>query len=275
MRLLHMDAFTNKKFSGNPAAVCLIEKEESAELMQSIASEMNLSETAFVWRMEKDFGLRWFTPTVEVPLCGHATLATASALFELGECKPNETIRFHTKSGVLTSERTEMNGQPAFSLNFPSDPVTESSDLYSKALGLQSKPLFVGINESKRFVLVEIESADEVAALKPDFSLLSTAGPGRVIVTARAKPGTGLDFVSRFFAPAIGLPEDPVTGAAHCCLASYWAMKFGKTKFNARQVSKWGGDLSVELLGDRVKLIGQAVTVFKTELTLPVDGLTI
>lgn len=255
MRLYQIDAFTSQAFRGNPAAVCLLDGERDVDWMQSLAAEMNLSETAFLLPHDDGYSLRWFTPAVEVDLCGHATLASAHALWEE---QGLSSVRFHTKSGVLTATRQ----QDWIELDFPSTPPRPAwlpAGLL-ESLGLTS-PLYVGKNRSD--YVVEVGSEAEVRAVKPDFAQLRKVEARGVIVTSAARD---FDFVSRFFGPAVGVDEDPVTGSAHCALAPYWAAKLGKTEMTAWQASRRGGTIRLRLENDRVKLIGQAVTVFRGEL---------
>jgi PhzF family phenazine biosynthesis protein len=260
-----VDAFTSEAFAGNPAAVCLLPSPRDAEWMQKVAREMNLSETAFLVKRpeaaggEGGFDLRWFTPAIEVALCGHATLASAHALWEGGQAPRGQMVRFHTKSGVLTAERRG----DWIELNFPAtiaEPAEAPAGLMD-ALGVT--PLFVG--KSRFDYMVEVGSEAEVRSLQPNFSALRTLPVRGVMVTSVAA-SAGCDFVSRFFAPGSGVDEDPVTGSAHCCLTPYWSRKLGKTEFVARQLSARGGLLRLKLDGDRVRLGGQAVTVLKGEL---------
>jgi len=258
VRIYTIDAFTGEPFRGNPAAVCILDKVRTAEWMQHVAAEMNLSETAFLLRRDDGFALRWFTPAVEVDLCGHATLASAHALWLEGETDP--LLRFHTRSGELTAAR---DGQ-FIELDFPVKPE-EKSDAPAElleALGITS-PVYVGRNQFD--YIIEVESEDAVRALKPDHARLRQIPVRGVIVTSRASSGD-YDFVSRFFAPGSGVDEDPVTGSAHCCLAPFWASRLGRNQFNAYQASPRGGAVRVKLEGDRVKLGGRAVTVMRGEL---------
>lgn len=260
MRLLQVDAFTSQAFRGNPAAVCLLDADRDPQWMQNVAAEMNLSETAFLLRGEDGFSLRWFTPAVEVALCGHATLASAHALWEERVLDPGETARFHTKSGVLTAMRRG----DSIELDFPAtleQPAEAPAGLLA-SLGIAS-PVYVGRN--KFDFLVEVASEDEVRALQPDHARLRTIGARGVIVTSRT---SAFDFISRFFAPGSGVDEDPVTGSAHCCLTPYWSAKLGKSEMTAFQASPRGGVVHVRLDGDRVKLGGQAVTVLRGELAV-------
>jgi len=257
LRLLQVDAFTDTAFKGNPAAVCILDRERDAAWMQDVAKEMNLSETAFLLHHADGFGLRWFTPSVEVALCGHATLASAHALWE--ERVLETDARFHTLSGLLTATR---NGD-LIELDFPAK-AEENAD--APALLLESigaKPVYVGRNQFD--YLIEVETEDELRALNPDHARLRTIPVRGVIVTSRSSDPR-FDFVSRFFAPGSGVDEDPVTGSAHCALTPYWAKKLGKTEMTAYQASARGGVVHVRLAGDRVKLGGRAVTILRGEL---------
>lgn len=260
VRCWQVDAFTDRPFAGNPAAVCWLEAAPSADWMQSVAAEMNLSETAFVRPLGDDLELRWFTPTVEVDLCGHATLATAHALWSSGTVPADRPLRFHTRSGLLTCDRAGK----FLELNFPALPATEAppSPGVLEALGVRD-PLFVG--KTRFDHLVVLDSPAAVKAVQPDFRRLGEIPTRGVIVTARSD-GAPYDFVSRFFAPAVGVDEDPVCGSAHCCLAPYWAEQLGKTELLAHQISTRGGVLRLKPQGDRVILGGQAVTVWQGEL---------
>ncbi len=255
-----VDAFTDHAFGGNPAAVCWLEHDAPADWMQAVAAEMNLSETAFVRRIDGGLELRWFTPQVEVDLCGHATLATAHALWYAGLDVPEECLRFYTKSGWLTCTRQG----PWLELDFPALPAepAEYSPALAEALGVDT-PVSVGRN---RFdLLVVLDSLDAVLAVHPDFAKLRAIPARGVIITAKATDDR-YDFVSRFFAPAVGVDEDPVCGSAHCCLAPYWSEQLGKVELMAHQVSARGGVLRLKARGDRVTLGGQAVTVLRGEL---------
>jgi PhzF family phenazine biosynthesis protein len=265
IELLQIDSFADQMFKGNPAGVCLLQRDPGAPWMQSFAEEMNLSETAFVWRENRDFRLRWFTPQVEVRLCGHATLAAAHALWQTKWVAESSSISFHTLSGVLKSQKMS----EGIALDFPSDPALEivCPPGLAPALGLRRSAKFVGQSPVSSFALVELESSDDLMALKPDFTALAKLPTANVIVTTIGRAPH--DFYSRFFAPGLGIPEDPVTGAAHCILAPYWSAKLGKTSFLARQLSRRGGELAVHLKGDRVQLVGSAVTVFHTQIDEP------
>jgi PhzF family phenazine biosynthesis protein len=260
MRLLHIDAFTDRPFRGNPAAVCLLDRERDAEWMQHVAMEMNLSETAFLLHRSDGWSLRWFTPTVEVDLCGHATLASAHALWSEAMLDPNEMVRFHTRSGLLTAL---LRGD-WIELDFPVTPESKSEAPRGmlEALGV-GNPKYVGKN--KFDYIVELESEDAVRAIKPDYLRLRELEARGVMVTSRSS-NSGYDFVSRYFAPAFGIDEDPVTGSTHCCLTPYWAAKLGKTEMVAYQASRRGGTMRVRLAGDRVLLGGRAVTILRGRL---------
>ena len=259
VKLFQVDAFTDKAFAGNPAAVCLLTEPRDAAWMQAVAREMNLSETAFLLREADGYRLRWFTPAVEVELCGHATLASAHTLSEAGELKPNEQARFHTLSGLLTAERKG----DWIELNFPAQPVEPTSAPLDVARALGATPIFVG---RYRFdFLVEVQSEQVLRTIKPDFALVQKLPARGLVVTSRST-SPDYDFVSRFFAPQVGVPEDPVTGSAHCALGPYWSGKLKKTEFVAYQASARGGVIRVRLDGDRVRLGGQAVTVLRGEL---------
>lgn len=225
--------------------------------MQHVAAEMNLAETAFLEPRNDGWSLRWFTPTIEVELCGHATLASAHALWEEGILARDATARFHTLSGLLTAARAG----DWIELDFPAKPEERADPPAELLAALGTDAKYVGRNQFD--YLVEVESEDVVRAIKPDHSRLRTIPVRGVIVTSRSSE---YDFVSRFFAPGSGVDEDPVTGSAHCCLAPYWAQRLGKTEFLAYQASPRGGVVRVRLEGDRVKLGGQAVTVLRGEL---------
>jgi PhzF family phenazine biosynthesis protein len=256
--LLHIDAFTSHAFRGNPAAVCLLAEEREEEWMQRVAAEMNLSETAFLLPRENGFQLRWFTPTTEVDLCGHATLASAHMLWEEELWSHDEQIPFHTKSGLLTAQ---LDGD-VIELDFPAtrEQQTEPAEGLLEALGV-SEPVHVGRNKFDYFV--EVASEDAVRGLQPDHAQLRKIAARGVIVTSRAASTTAADFVSRFFAPGSGVDEDPVTGSAHACLAPYWATRLGKQEMTGFQASPRGGYVRVRVQGDRVRLGGKAVTILR------------
>lgn len=257
--IFQVDAFTNKPFAGNPAAVCVLPQPRDASWMQNVAQEMNLSETAFLHKQVDGFNLCWFTPATEVDLCGHATLASAYILWEMGYLQPKEQARFHTRSGLLTAKYDS----DWIELDFPAKVPTKldaSTDDLIKAVG--ATPKYVGKNQMD--YLLELDSEETVRNLKPNFSLLKTLPVRGVIVTSKATEE--YDFVSRFFAPGVGIDEDPVTGSAHCCLAPYWRDRLGKDDFIAYQASARGGVIKVSCRGERVLLSGQAVLVLKGEL---------
>ncbi|GMK38104.1 isomerase [Paenibacillus sp. CCS19] len=256
-----VDAFTATPFSGNPAAVCLLDVQPSRDWMLRVAAEMNLSETAFLRPLEDGmYELRWFTPRVEVDLCGHATLAAAHILYETGRIGEQEAARFETKSGVITAYRD--NG--GIRLDFPSEPVSPLSPPEELIEALGFIPRFVGSNRLD--YLVEADDEATVRGLQPDLALLRTLQTRGVIVTSRSKATSSYDFVSRAFFPAIGVDEDPVTGSAHCALAPYWAKRLRKDELRAYQASARGGSLTVRVEEDRVMLIGQAITVLSGRL---------
>ena len=259
--IIQVDSFTDRPFAGNPAAVCLLPAPRAAPWMQDVAREMNLSETAFLVQRDDGFDLRWFTPAVEVALCGHATLASAHILWEDGHLPSNAQARFHTKSGVLTAGRAGA----WIELDFPAtlaEPASAPQGLI-EALGLKAPPRFVG--RSRFDYLVEVDGEDVVRGLTPDLGALARVEARGTIVTSRAAPGP-YDFVSRFFAPAAGVSEDPVTGSAHCALAPYWCGKLGKAALVGYQASARGGVVRVRHAGARVILGGQAVTVLRGDL---------
>jgi PhzF family phenazine biosynthesis protein len=263
--LFQVDAFTDRPFAGNPAAVCLLDGPRDAEWMQDVAREMNLSETAFLHPTGDGFGLRWFTPAIEVELCGHATLASAHALWETGVLDPAATARFHTLSGLLTAQRT---GE-WIELDFPAKPAEEvvAPEGLAAAIGADgAEPVFVG--RSKFDYLLELPNEEAVRKADPDHRRLASLPVRGVIVTARAAATSAepFDFVSRFFAPGSGVDEDPVTGSAHCTLGPFWAPRLGKDEMLAYQASARGGIVRVRVVGDRVKLGGQAVTVLRGRL---------
>ena len=260
IRVLQIDAFTDRPFAGNPAAVCLLEDEQGADWMQAVATEMNLSETAFVRPLDDGFELRWFTPAIEVDLCGHATLASAHGLWGEGVVSGTQPIRFHTKSGVLTCTQDG----DFIELDFPATPAEEAEPPEGLLDALGAQPSFVGKSKFDLFLLVESEEA--VRSLRPDFSRLREISVRGVIVTSTSDDAR-FDFVSRYFAPGAGIDEDPVTGSAHCCLGPYWSEQLGKTEMTAFQASARGGTVRVRVKGDRVLLGGQAVTVLRGELT--------
>lgn len=259
LKFTQVDAFTNTPFAGNPAAVCILPEPGEARWMQLVAREMNLAETAFLHRQADGFNLRWFTPAVEVDLCGHATLASAHVLWEEGHLPPDAPARFHTRSGLLTCARRG----DWIQMDFPATPAQPTDAPADLARSLGAQPRFVG--KSQFDYLVEVESEEIVRGLAPDLTLLGRIPTRGVIVTSRAS-SPEYDFVSRFFAPQAGVNEDPVTGSAHCCLGPYWSERLGKNDLNAYQASARGGVVRVQVQGERVILGGQAVTVLRGEL---------
>jgi len=259
LRYFIVDAFTSRPFAGNPAAVVPLESWPDKSWLQSVAMEMNLSETAYFVRTAAGYDLRWFTPQVEVDLCGHATLATAKVISHLGLAGDNAAITYSSRSGPLVARLRP----DRIELDFPrirQEPAESPPGLVES---LQAKPTYVGKN--KFDYLLEVASESELRSLAPDFQQLIRVNCRGVIVTA-GSVDPAVDFVSRFFAPAAGINEDPVTGSAHCCLADYWGKKLGKSKMTGYQASARGGVVEVETIGERVILGGQAVIVAQGEL---------
>ncbi len=257
--LWQVDAFTSRVFAGNPAAVCLLDAWPDDELLQAVAAENNLSETAFLVPRGGGFELRWFTPTVEVALCGHATLASAHVLFA---CRrwPSDEVAFTTRqSGVLTVRRRG----GLMEMDFPSRPPVPAApnDALARALGVAPEAVY----DSAEDALVLLGSEAAVRACRPDFAALERVDRRGVIVTAR---GDEADFVSRFFCPRVGIDEDPVTGSAHCVLIPYWAGMLGKERMRALQVSRRGGEIFCEATGDRVRISGRAALYLEGTVTL-------
>jgi PhzF family phenazine biosynthesis protein len=260
MKIYQVDAFASRPFAGNPAAVCLLTDKKRDRWMAGIATEMNLSETAFLIREGNGFSLRWFTPAVEVNLCGHATLASAHILWERGFIPKDECPVFHTRSGDL---KASLHGE-WIELDFP---LLESKQInpppgLKEALGVETM-LYVG--ESSVGYLIELPGEEAVRALRPDFAKLCAIGGFGFMVTS-VSGDEGVDFISRYFAPQEGIPEDPVTGSAHCCLGPYWMKKLGRSGLTAFQASSRGGMVKVRVESERVFLRGQAVTVLEAEL---------
>ena len=261
--LVHVDAFTAVPFAGNAAAVCMLAADADERWMQRVASELNLPATAFVTSDERArFRLRWFSPTVELSLCGHGTLATAHALWETAVAVPEATLEFHTKSGPLRARRRETWIELDLPLE-PEVPAEAPSDL-AHALGVT--PKYVGRNRLD--YLVEVDSEATLRQMRPDFARLRAVATRGVIVTSGAADPR-YDFVSRFFAPAFGIDEDPVTGSAHCCLAGFWRARLGRDGLCGYQASARGGVVRTRVDGDRVRLGGEAVTVLRGELAAP------
>lgn len=266
-KIIQVDAFSAEPFAGNPAAVCLMDTAANETWMQNVALEMNLSETAFLYPIESGYHLRWFTPAAEVKLCGHATLATAHVLYEDGHVPVDQPIRFQTKSGELVARKND----EWIELDFPAIKVNpvELTQALIDALG--TTPLQTTKGDTLHKVqddadyLVQLESEAVVRSLAPDFGAISRLDARGLIVTAEASTAD-LDFVSRGFFPAFGINEDPVTGSAHCALATFWAKELGRNEFLAYQASARGGYVKVRVDGDRVFLGGRAVTVMRGEL---------
>jgi PhzF family phenazine biosynthesis protein len=259
MTIYQVDAFTDRPFSGNPAAVCITSAPLPADTMQSIAAEMNLAETAFLYPASGGHNLRWFTPEVEVDLCGHATLASAFILWERAYLPPGSTAVFQTRSGVLKATKED----DWITMQFPreEDEPMRASPLIADAFNV--KPVYTGKNRMD--YIIEVESEEVLRNVDPELTKLEKIHTRGVIVTARSS-SDDYDFVSRFFAPSAGVPEDPVTGSAHCCLGPYWQRKLRKDSFVAYQASRRGGVVKVEMKADYVYLSGQAVHLMTSEL---------
>ncbi len=255
-----VDAFTDQAFKGNPAGVMLVDHTIDETWMQQMAAEMNLSETAYVIPKGDDFEIRYFTPTVEIPLCGHATLASAHILYQLGIRNKNETILFHAKGGdLLVSKEGEW-----IRMNFPAYPITkiETPPSFQTSLGFQPIETY---SSSYGWIIGIGKSEQEILASRPNFEQMKTNGLGHVMITA---PGNNTDFVVRCFAPLAGINEDPVTGSAQCALVPLWHLKTGKSSFDALQLSERTGELKVKLIDDRVEIKGKCCTIFKAALEL-------
>lgn len=258
MRIFTVDAFTDKPFTGNPAGVCILEKQYPDELLQKIAKEINYSETAFLLEQDDYFIIRWFTPKIEVDLCGHATLAAAHILYEYKYCNPASDIQFDSKSGRLIAKRVA----DKIELNFPQLFVkeTESNEIIEQAFNIQ--PIYVAKNNNR--YLIEIENDDKLLTIKPDFQLLKSLDLGRFIITAKSN-NINYDFISRYFAPGVGVDEDPVTGTSHCYLAPYWAKKLNKKVLIGYQASDRPGSIECELI-DQNRLLLRAKAIVIHEL---------
>ncbi len=264
MKIYQVDAFTERPFAGNPAAVCILDDRRDETWMRQVAREMNLSETAFLRRDGEGYELRWFTPTVEVELCGHATLASAHILWETGLLPGDRAAIFATRSGRLAASRRD----GWIELDFPYERAEEAPEPDGLAAALGIEPRWIG--KSRLDYLVEVASAADIRGLDPDFRALKAVPLGGpvargVMVTAPADED-GVDFVSRYFAPAAGIDEDPVTGSTHCCLGPFWGARLGRKELSARQLSARGGALRIRLGDQRVYLSGHAVTVLRGEL---------
>lgn len=258
IRITQVDAFASRPFAGNPAGVCVLDAPRPEEWMRNVAREMSLSETAFLAPSGDGFNLRWFTPAVEIDLCGHATLASAHVLWEEGHLPAGAQARFHTRSGLLLADREGA----WIRMDFPRKLETRCEAPPGLAAALGAEPVYVGRNQFD--YIAEMASEQVVREMQPDHTALKRLKVRGVIVTARGS--APYDFVSRFFAPGSGIDEDPVTGSAHCCLGPFWAARLGKTEFLAWQASARGGEVRVRLADDRVILGGQAVTVLRCEL---------
>jgi PhzF family phenazine biosynthesis protein len=258
--IYHVDAFTSEPFKGNPAGVCFIEKETSTEWMQSVASEMNLSETAFIIPGRATSAIRFFTPEAEVPLCGHATLSSSHIMYEENMLKEDESITFLSKAGELKIFRS----QDWITMNFPAYPVNQVPvpAAIEKITGANPLEFY---NSAFGWTLALFASENIIREMKPDFRMMKNSEFGDMIVTAKSEE-PGFDFCVRCFAPALGIDEDPVTGSAHCALVPFWNMKTGIKDFVSHQVSKRTGILKVSLKGERVEISGQAKTISKAEL---------
>lgn len=260
LTITQVDAFADKLFAGNPAAVCILPQAREADWMQSVAREMNLSETAFLLKRKQGYDLRWFTPTVEVDLCGHATLASAHVLWEQSHVNPGDSACFHTRSGVLTARRVGA----WIEMDFPATPAGPDStptEEMEAALGTKVR----NVGRTRFDYLVEVESEEAVRSLRLDMTMIGRLQARGLIVTSRAS-GTDYDYVSRFFAPAAGIDEDPVTGSAHCCLGPFWKERLGRDNLVGYQASARGGFVRTRCQGDRVHISGQAITVMRCEL---------
>lgn len=259
--IIQVDAFTNQPFKGNPAAVCVLDAPAPSQWMQNVALEMNLSETAFLTPESDGYNLRWFTPTTEVPLCGHATLASAHVLWTEGHLSPSQPARFYTRSGLLIATKQDNWIQLDFPVN-PCEAIEKPSELEA-ALGADIQSTCK--NNTLGYYLVQLASEEAVRKLQPNFNILKVLVPA-VIVTSQSESGE-FDFISRFFAPGMGIDEDPVTGSAHCCLAPYWRNKLKLDQMLAYQASLRGGVVKVRYDGgERVYIAGQAVTVMRGEI---------
>ncbi len=259
-QLYQVDSFTNQPFKGNPAGVMVVNTNTSQDWMQNIAMEMNLSETAFIIPQKDYYQIRFFTPQSEVPLCGHATLASAHILYETRLVGLKEIIHFKAKGGDLTVSREET----WIKMNFPKYPLTkiENTKNFKEIIGFEPVEMYTSLYD---WVIAVANSEEEILKAEPDFEAMKKNGLGHLMITAKSET-KDVDFVSRCFAPSLGINEDPVTGSAHCALTPYWSEKLGKTELNAYQLSQRTGKLKVKLTNDRVEISGQAITIFKAEL---------
>ena len=266
--LFTVDAFTDRAFSGNPAAVCLLDRPREDAWLAALARELKVSATAYLLPRGDDWNLRWFAPAVELDLCGHATLASAHVLSELGRARPEALLRFHTRSGELAARSAGAGAAGEIELDFPSEPAIAAACSTELAAALGTSPaavLWSGRNRLDHLLLLSDEGA--VRALSPNYRALAAATrPLRGITVTAPSTDPDFDFLSRYFAPAVGIEEDPVTGSAHCCLGPFWAARLGRNEVRAYQASARGGSLRVRVRGERVDLIGRAVTVLRGEL---------
>jgi PhzF family phenazine biosynthesis protein len=257
LNITQVDAFAERPFTGNPAAVCILQEPGEEAWMQLVAREMNLSETAFLVKRDGGYDLRWFTPAVEVALCGHATLASAHVLWEDGHLRADQPAIFHTRSGVLTARKKNS----LIEMDFPATPLTPDPSVRQQledALGLKIKTA----GRTRFDCMVEVENEAAVRALRPDITKIGHLGVRGLIVTSAAS-GSDYDYVSRFFAPGAGVDEDPVTGSAHCCLGPFWKERLGRDNLTGYQASARGGYVRTRCDGDRVFLSGHAITVLR------------
>jgi len=263
MKIYQVDSFAMRPFEGNPAAVCVLESPKDEEWMQNLAEEMNLSETAYLVKQDNGYSLRWFTPTAEVELCGHATLASAHILWEQGFLDESATAVFYTLSGELGARKTG----DWIEMDFPSEEANPCPipDEIGRSLGVNA--VFTGKNRMDW--LIEVESEEVLRSLKPDYNLMMRV-PSRGVIVTSSSDDPAYDFLSRFFCPWHGINEDPVTGSAHCCTGPYWREKLGKDELTAYQASKRGGTVKIKFSGDRVLLSGQAITVMVGELDVSI-----
>ncbi len=259
LKIVLFDAFTSEAFAGNPAAVCVLPEDRDAAWMQLVAREMNAGATAFLRKREDGYNLRWFAPSTELKLCGHGTLASAHALWEAGHLAPSSSARFHTPDGLLTAMRRG----DWIELDFPATPDQPVEAPAGLAEALGATPKYVGRGRLDH--IVELDDENTVRNLRPDHARLASM-PGRGFIVTSRSTSPDADFVSRFFAPSVGIMEDPVTGSAHCTLGPFWSARLGRTDLVGRQVSSRGGIVKVSAAGDRVRLGGQAVTVLRGEL---------
>ena len=260
--IFQVDAFTDEPFKGNPAGVMIITEEISSDWMQNVALEMNLSETAFVFPRENEFQIRYFTPATEVPLCGHATLASAHVIYELGLKAANETIKFKAEGADLTIKKEE----DWIIMNFPQYPM-QKMDIhkdFKRLVGFEPIEMY---SSMYGWVIAVAENESDIINSEPNFELLGGAGLGHLMITSRSDSQQA-DFVVRCFAPIAGINEDPVTGSAHCALTPLWSEKLGKTELDSLQLSKRTGRLKVKLNGDRVEIKGKALTIFEATMKI-------